>query len=376
MNQKAAASGNRLRVLGLIARRKCLSQRRLAAATGLQASTVSNIVRDLKGLGVIQEGAPIEAERVGPKEMELEVIPGAAWSIGLHLLDTGHKLTMVNAMGHTLVREQLPPGLAIEELIDSLPGRVAELAERHRVDPARFAGVGVAAPGVVDSGNGVILMSRALRLESYPIRAKIRETLACPVWVERDVACGAYSEHHAGVARDRGTFLYMLIRSEPGHSDTFGLAIVIGEKIFRGCNLAAGEIDPHFLGNCRFEGGMSERQSESLIDSFYRSCASTIGSITNLLDISSLVLCSDDSGLTQRRFEGLQCAVNDLLIQVPGRRFELVRSTIGSDGIVLGSALLALHRHLAAQLEARQRQKPVKPVKPAKTTKAVAALAS
>jgi predicted NBD/HSP70 family sugar kinase len=352
--QKAAADRNRLRILGLIARRKCVSQRRLAAATGLQPSTVSNIVRDLKGLGIVQEGEPIEAERVGPKEMELEVAPGVAWSAGLHLTRAGHRLILVNAMGHVLAQEGIPPVDSMQELLEIVPARIDNLGCRLRLDRARFAGLGVSVPGSVNSEEGVVLVSRSLHLASFPLRNELQVALNAPVWVERDVASGAYAEHHAGVARDHDSFIFYLIRSVPGCADTFGVAVVIGEKIFRGCNSAAGEIDRNFLANCRFEEGVSGRGSDKLMDAFYQSCAASIASIVNLLDIGCLVLCCDDAGLTQKRFGMLRDKVVDGLVEVPDRRFEILRSGMGEDGVALGGALLALHRHFANQFGRRR----------------------
>lgn len=354
-NQKIAADQNRLRILGLIARRKCLSQRQLATTTGLQASTVSNIVRDLKGLGIIREGEAIEAERVGPKEMTLEVVAGVAWSVGLRLIDTGHRLIIVNALGHVLASETIPPGLSIDELLEVIPTRVHHLACRLGLDRSKLGGLGVSVPGVIDSENGMVLVSRSLHLASYPLREALQTALGTPVWIERDVACGAYVEHHTGIARDRESFVYLLIRSAPGRADTFGMALVIEEKIFRGCNSAAGEIDPNLLSNCAFQGGLSARDTSERVDHFYVSCAASIASITNLLDIRCIVLCTDDAGLTQKRFQMLSETVQSLLVPVPNRQIDLLRSMQGDEGIVLGGALLALHRHLANEFERRRK---------------------
>ncbi|EIQ00526.1 transcriptional regulator/sugar kinase [Opitutaceae bacterium TAV1] len=357
--QKAGAERNRLRVLGLIARRQCLSQRQITRATRLQASTVSNIVRDLKESGLVREGAPIEAERVGPKETELELVADAAWSLGVGLEPLGHRLTLANAAGHVLTQETLPPGMSVDELAALLPARLAELADRSGLAMGQFAGAGISVPGVVDSASGTILMSRSLGVTRFPLRQTIAEKLGHPVWVERNVACGAYAEHHIGAARDRDSFIYFLLRNDPGQPRVFGLALVIGEKIFHGSNSAAGEVDRNLLSACFTlasgqAGAADPLSDEASLDAFYRAWAEGLAGIVNLLDVSCLILSTNDERFTRDRFGIVRDTVDRNLIPVPGRRFDLLRSGMGLEGTVLGGALLALHRGLASRLGQRK----------------------
>lgn len=347
-NLTGMAENNRLRVLGLIARRKYLSQRQLAQATGMQRSTVSYIVRDLKELGIIREGVPIRSDRVGPKETELEIVPGFAWSVGLQLDKVVNRLCVVNAMGHILTQESFPPGMKFPEVIASMPQRVKEIAARLSLDIENLSGVGVSVPGVVDSEEGQVLVSRNLQLRSVALRDELQKTMDCPVWVDRNVVCGAYAEHFAGAARDRDSFLYFLLKTDEGRPEIFGLAIIIAEQIFRGCNSAAGEVDHTFL--AKLFQTPDNWGDDASMDEFYRSCAEGLAGIVNLLDMSCMVMCSDDERLTEKRFQILNDGVNADLVPVPGRRFELLRSGSGVDGMMLGAALLSLHRSLASRL--------------------------
>ncbi len=348
--QKAAASKNRLRILGLIARRRCLSQRQLVLATGLQASTVSNIVRAFKDQCLLRDGAAIEAERVGPKETEIELVPESLWCAGVSLDVLGHRLVLVNAAGHMLAQETLPSGIVADQIIHCIAEQLPACAARVGLDPARFGGLGISVPGVVDAESGTVLMSRSLNLKDFPLRAPLERALGRPVWVERNVTCGAYAEHHSGASRRRDSFIYFLLRTAPDNTIHFGLSLVIGEKIFHGCNSAAGEVDYHLLPSAhpsiRPGGGTTPADA----DAFYAAFADTLASIVNLLDISCVVLSSNDDWLTPARFQRLQEVVATRLIPVPHRRFDLLRSTMGIDGVIVGSAQLALHRGLAARV--------------------------
>lgn len=352
-NHQTTADLNRLRVLGLLVRRKCRSQRELTVTTGLRASTVSNIVRDMKSWGIVREGEPMDAERVGPKETELEMVGSAAWSVGVHLFGGGQRLTIVNAMGHVLASEASVGDVEIGAWMETLPKTIGKLTKQLGLNPSRLGGIGVTIPGVVDSGRGEILISRSLKVHSFPVSAPLRRALKCPVWVERDVVCGAYAEHYAGEVQDRPSFIYLMIRNAPEKADAFGLALVVEERLFRGCHSAAGEIDRNFLSNCQFEVGASERDSDDS-DIFYKAFGASVGSIVNLLDVGCGVICCDDPAFTPERFSALHESVCGSLIPVPGRMFELRRSGMGHDGVVLGAALLASHRQLASRLGAER----------------------
>lgn len=339
--QRSAAERNRLRVFGLIARRKCISQRQLTVTTGLQASTISNITRKLKTLGFIGEGPPLETDRAGPKETELEIIPECAWSLGVNLNAAGHQLVAVNTLGHILKQKSLPPDSPVPCLLEAIPAMIAETVQTARLSPDRFAGVVVGVPGAVNAMTGVVLVSHSLQLREYPLGPLLQAAFAFPVWIERNVACGAYAEHCAGSARNRDSFIYFLLRPNPQGPDIRGLAMVIAEKLYHGCNSASGEIGHHF--------GTGDLPSSTPAD-FHTSIANSLADIVNLLDFGCVVISSDHDRLNAENFEHLRALITSRLTPVPNRRFDLLRSELGVNGMVLGCALLALHRGLASRL--------------------------
>ncbi len=348
--QKTAAERNRIRILGLLACRVCKSQRQIAALTGLQASTVSNIVRELKNSSIIREGQAIEADRVGPKETELEIVDHFTWAAGVSLDPQGYRVMLVNALGHVLAKHHLPPGISLEQLPDELAKAIPECAKRAGLAPSKVGGVGISVPGAVNSETGEILVSRSLGLSRVPLRDSLQTALNCPVWVERNVACGAYAESQIGAAIGRESFIYFLLRSEPNQPEIFGLSLVVGEKIFHGCNSAAGEVDQNILAACFAHLDENGRPKPGSLDAFYESYARGLAGIINLLDVGCLILCSNDDNLTQSRFDHINNILQGSLVPIPDRRFHLIRSDIGIDGMLHGAALLALHRSLAAHI--------------------------
>ncbi|MES2308015.1 MAG: ROK family transcriptional regulator [Verrucomicrobiota bacterium] len=347
LSQLELAEKNRIRVLGSIVFRKFLSQRQLAAGTKLQASTISNIIRDLKKIGLVFDGESIEAERVGPKETIIEISSQCVWSIGLQLEPNLVRIIVLNAQGHTLTQQTLPPGITTDAAIQSLPEKIKFFSDTYGLDLKRFGGIGVSIPGVVDAEKGTVLVSRPLKMTSRPLRSEIETLTGYPVWIDRNVVCGAYAEYCQGAAKNRESFIYFFLLSNPNQLDRFGMAILIGDQIFRGCNYAAGEVDYNLLSDYFSKA----KENEKSPDALYQACAESFIGFINLLDISSLVFASNDPDLTDERFQKLSDKITSGLVPVPGRKFNLLRSGIGVDGMLLGSGLLALHKALAEKVK-------------------------
>lgn len=336
-NHATTAAFNRWQALVLLSRGVCASQRQLARATGLRTSTMSNIIRDLKDLGLIRETGPLQTKRVGPKEDGLEIDPAAAWSIGLKLDPTGHEIGLVNAAGHIIAQHRLAPGLPWREALKAVPETVGELASVARADVSARAGLGVSVSGIVDSARGTVLYSRPLGMQNENLQAICEELDLGPVTIERDVNCGLYAEHHGGSARQLQTFLFYLVR--PGYAQffQFGLGLMLDGRIFHGLSSAAGELDrllaPDFEANSDY-------------DAFYRECGIRLASLINVLDIPRVVVAGDDPNFTEERLAVLTSQIEQSLLPVPGRKLELSRAQLGVGGILQGAALLALTNHL------------------------------
>jgi DNA-binding Lrp family transcriptional regulator len=109
MNRVTAALHNRETVVYLITTMGALSQLQIARLTQLQPSTVSYIIRELKGRGLVREGKAIPSDRVGPKETLIEMNPTTVWSLGLTLDALGNKLCLMNAAGHIICQRTFSP---------------------------------------------------------------------------------------------------------------------------------------------------------------------------------------------------------------------------------------------------------------------------
>lgn len=96
--------------------------------------------------------------------------------------------------------------------------------------------VGVGAPGVVNSAEGIIEYSCNLDFYNEPVAEYVSERLGKPVYLENDANAAAYGEFVAGSAK--GTHNAVCITLGTG----VGGGIIINDRIYSGFNFAGAEI--------------------------------------------------------------------------------------------------------------------------------------
>lgn len=358
MNRAMAARHNRELVLHLISSRGAIAPSAIASLTHLQRSTVHYVLRDLREEGFIREGEALEAKRTGPKERPVAICPGIAWSAGLSLSAEGHRLCVIDAAGTVLAQQAFPPAASLTEFLDELPTHLRATARKHTLRSEAHVGLAVCLPGVVDHRTGRVLNSQSLALKDFPLEEQLRRRLGAKVMVERIAACGAYAEKYLGGQGDMENFLYLLLRPEtsptPGFQGySFGLAIVIGGKIYRGANSAAAELNAVFLpAGIRPEVRVTPdavRPGKAL-DAFLTAIGGGVAKLVNLLDPSVFVLAGESRMWTDENLQAVRDAALAALTPVSGRQLAIVRSPLGLDGVTRGAALLCLHRGLIDRL--------------------------
>jgi len=95
--------------------------------------------------------------------------------------------------------------------------------------------IGVAFPGQIDLGQGVVLLSSFLDEPNVPFVAMLQKRFPCHVALINMVNAYAIGEQHIGVGRQAGDFLYLHV----GYS--IGSSMFIDGKLYNGANSAAGE---------------------------------------------------------------------------------------------------------------------------------------
>ena len=120
--------------------------------------------------------------------------------------------------------------------------RLVALAERaiartrREVPGAQIAGVGVGAPGPLDTRSGVVLLTPNLGWVNMPLRKIIHDRLGLPAALDNDANCAVLGEWWVGAARGARHAIGITIGTG------IGGGLVLDGKLYHGASDVAGEI--------------------------------------------------------------------------------------------------------------------------------------
>lgn len=232
----ALREANSRRVIDAIHKYGGITQVELAAATGLSAATVSNIVKQLQTQGIVDTKTTI---RSGRRAQLVTIAHATGLVIGVHV---GHR-NVVTALGDTaggIIQEQALP-LPADHRSDTTLDRVAllavEMIESHGASLEDISGIGVAVAASIEPQSGEINAASTLRgWEATPIASVLETRLGTQVSIDNDANLGALAESRFGAARGVNDLIY--VRA----SYATGTGIMLDGAIHRGRRGRAGEI--------------------------------------------------------------------------------------------------------------------------------------
>jgi predicted NBD/HSP70 family sugar kinase len=211
-----------------------LSRSDLARRTNLSKPSVSSLVDELKGMGLVQDGAR-RAGRMGKPSTMVDLNPGGAFTLGLHL-DYGRATAVLTDLVGTVHRREVwhvateNPSETIEVLLD----RLDRLLRTAGADPRRVAGLGLVMPGPF--GVRGLWPTRLPDWDGHDIHQRLRSRLNMPVVLANDGTGATVAEWRFGDARGRDDFAYVFI------GNGIGTGVVVGGRLLSGSKGNAGEI--------------------------------------------------------------------------------------------------------------------------------------
>jgi predicted NBD/HSP70 family sugar kinase len=204
------------------------TQAELARVTGLAPATVSSIVRELAGAGLVDTEAGS-----GRRGSSVQLARDAGIVAGV---DFGHSHVAVGVgdlAGRMLAEERvaLEPSTDHQEALAMAGDLLAKMSVG--MGELRHVGMGLPAPVTED-----IIRSSAIfpGWDGVNVRAAAEATFDAPVDVENDANLGALAEHRRGVGRGHSSSIFVKI------SSGVGAGIIIGNELFHGAGGTAGEI--------------------------------------------------------------------------------------------------------------------------------------
>lgn len=223
-------------VLRTVHREGPRSRAALTEATGLNRSTIADLVGELQRAGLVVERASEAQGRVGRPSPIVEPDPrvvAIAVNPEVDALDIG----AVALDGSIVARERLDQSTLLT------PERAAELVgirldswRRGPLADSRLIGVGVAVPGPVRASDGLVREAPHLGWIDAALAGLMTGATGLPTHVANDAALGAVAEHLFGAARGAHDVVYL-----NGGASGIGGAVIVGGMPLGGAGGYAGE---------------------------------------------------------------------------------------------------------------------------------------
>ena len=139
---------------------------------------------------------------------------------------------------HALASEPTHAEAGESDVVD----RLVTLAERciaqtrRELPGAEILGVGVGAPGPLDTKSGVVLLTPNLGWVNLPLRQIIRDRLGLPAELDNDANCAVLGEWWVGAARGARHAIGLTIGTG------IGGGLILDGRLYHGASDVAGEI--------------------------------------------------------------------------------------------------------------------------------------
>lgn len=216
-----------------------ISRTELRDRVGLTAATVINITNDLLERNILLQEGLAAASSKGRKALMLNVNPTAFYTLGVSLSTRRLRVGLANFQGQIVdhvdvtIRNTITP----EETVDLIQQNVQMLVEKHQVPTEKLVGVGVAAPGPLDTHTGLITVPPDLpNWRNVPLQKLLEERLQLPVRVDNETNAAALAECFAGGDEKEFVFFISMFRLGVG-----GGLVLNGEPLL-GFHGSAGEV--------------------------------------------------------------------------------------------------------------------------------------
>lgn len=223
-------------VLRTVHREGPRSRAALTEATGLNRSTIADLVGELQRAGLVVERASDAQGRVGRPSPIVEPDPRVV-AVAVNPEVDALDIAAVALDGSIVARERLEQSaLLTPERTAELVGIRLDVWRRGPLADSRLTGVGVAVPGPVRASDGLVREAPHLGWADAALAGLMTDATGLTTHVANDAALGAVAEHLFGAARGVHDVVYL-----NGGASGIGGAVIVGGMPLGGAGGYAGE---------------------------------------------------------------------------------------------------------------------------------------
>ncbi|MEV6417308.1 ROK family transcriptional regulator [Kribbella sp. NPDC051718] len=208
-----------------------VSRTELAKRTGLSLPTVSEIVAELIGSGVIEERETASSGG-GRRPVLLGLKPDAGYVIGIKVTETRVIAVLTDLNAGIVERATASLG---EDDVATVVRTVAAVVRKLKAQAGPVYGVGVGLAGVIDRASGVVRHATYADWRDVDLAGLLTERTGLPVVVDNDVNTLVANEQWFGAGRGVSDVAVVSI------GRGVGLGMVLDGRLYRGAGGGAGE---------------------------------------------------------------------------------------------------------------------------------------
>ena len=224
-------------VLRMLHLKGSVSRSELTAITGLNRSTISDLVAELEELKLAHETETAVTKGVGRPSLVVSAADNVV-AFSVHTEFDATTVGVVSLSGKVLSRTRLlSRGNRTPEASVKLAAKeIARLRSEMKSD-FRIVGIGIAVPGQVRVSDGVVRLAPHLGWVEVPLGPMMSQATGLPVFLDNDASLGCMAERNFGSARGLSDVVFLYA----GSGGIGGGAIVDGHQL-RGAAGYAGEL--------------------------------------------------------------------------------------------------------------------------------------
>ncbi|MCS7055632.1 MAG: ROK family protein [Thermoflexales bacterium] len=192
------------------------------------------------------------------------------YAMGIDLGGTKILAAVVDAQGNVLAaaKKTTQAEKGPEVVIERIQKAMDEALDEAKLKKDRIATIGIGAPGIIDSANGIVIsLTNLPGWRNVEIAKQLRRWHPVPVSLSNDVRVAAVGEHRVGAGRGVHSMIAVFVGTG------IGGGIILNDKPWVGFRASAGEVGhmvlladgPYALGG-GIRGGIEALASRSAID--------------------------------------------------------------------------------------------------------------
>lgn len=297
------------------------------------------------------------------------------YSIGVDIGGTKVAMAIVNQAGAIEAQTVIPTDLSIspEAMINVIAERIQQIMKHAAIPKNEILGIGVGAPGPLDSKQGIITCPPNLtNWVNIPIAELLHNHFSIPITLENDATAATLAEKWVGAGQQSDNFIYMTI------STGIGAGIISDGNLLRGVKGNAGDIghtviDPSFgkcscgqygcLESIASGTAIAKRGSEVMnsdlstkevfdlytrgdakitdyMESIFRVLGVACVTAINTFDPEKIIIGGGVSKVGDPLFQSIQAYVSQYALNPTGRNVNIIPAQLEQNAGVIGAAAL------------------------------------